>query len=186
MCKLMQYQYIILCLPTSLFTQVGYVDNKYVSIPVNIDTVNLLFKEQIRSSKEMGSWLKAEQVNFATLENSNQACLSRFGQCLCEKLFTPYTLKQWEKHPDELNLSALWRIPVLKNYDDRYFPNDQYQALPKEGYTNFVKNMLLEKRISVKLETNFFNFRDSKEFRHSSFEKIIYTGKRLHSLVNDK
>ncbi len=165
----------------------GFVDNEYVPIPVNIDTVNLLFKKNIRSSKEMSSWLETEQVNFKTLEDSNQACLSRVGTQLCNKLFRHYTYKQWSKYPNELNSSVLLRIPLSKNYDDRYFPNDQYQALPREGYTNFVNNMLLHKRISLKLDTDFFKFQETKEFSHFSFEKIIYTGKRLidSQLIND-
>ncbi len=36
----------------------GYIDNKYVPIPVNISTVNKLCNENIQTEKEMNEWLK--------------------------------------------------------------------------------------------------------------------------------
>ena len=71
---------------------------------------------------------------------------SRIGDILYEKLIKNYTYKQWNKYPEELNASVLARIPIRNNFDTRYF-SDKYQALPKNGYTNFIKNMITHKNI---------------------------------------
>ena len=47
----------------------------------------------------------------------------------------PYTKKQWDKWPAELDASVLARLPVRSNRDDKYF-DDKYEyrhvMLPKD------------------------------------------------------
>ena len=50
--------------------------------------------------------------------------LSRVGRRLYEKLFKPYTIKQWSKTPAQLGPEVLARIPVRNNYDTRYFSDE--------------------------------------------------------------
>ncbi|XP_045212915.2 UDP-galactopyranose mutase-like [Mercenaria mercenaria] len=137
------------------------VKGKYVPIPVNIDTVNTLFNLDIRSVKEMNSWLKNEQVHYNRSSlNSEEMALSRVGLKLYELLFKPYTIKQWNKTPAELGPSVLARIPVRNNWDTRYF-SDQFQALPKNGYTELVKNMLKSPKITIRLNIDYFDIQGS-------------------------
>jgi UDP-galactopyranose mutase len=96
-------------------------------------------------------------------------CLSRVGQELYDKLFKPYTIKQWNKDPSELDSLVLARIPVRNSWDPRYF-SDKYQALPKHGYTKFVESILNHSNILVKLNTDFFDI-DKK-----IYDKVIFTG----------
>ena len=67
--------------------------------------------------------------------------------------FRPYTYKLWGKTIEELDPSILKRVPVRDDDNEYYFPNDEYQALPKDGYTNLVKNMLDHENIEVVLNT---------------------------------
>ncbi|XP_045210758.2 UDP-galactopyranose mutase-like [Mercenaria mercenaria] len=137
------------------------VKGKYVPIPVNIDTVNSLFNLNIKSVKEMNSWLKNEQVHYNRSPlNSEEMALSRVGLKLYELLFKPYTVKQWNKTPAELGPSVLARIPVRNNSDDRYF-SDRFQALPKDGYTELVNNMLNSPQITIRLNMDYFDVRRS-------------------------
>ncbi|XP_053381432.1 UDP-galactopyranose mutase-like [Mercenaria mercenaria] len=147
------------------------VKGKYVPIPVNIDTVNTLFNLDIKSVKEMNSWLKNEQVHYnRTLLNSEEMALSRVGLKLYELLFKSYTIKQWNKTPATLGPSVLARIPVRNNWDTRYF-SDQFQALPKNGYTGFIKNMLKSPQIIIRLNMDYFDVR-----RSIKCEKTYFTG----------
>jgi len=56
--------------------------------------------------------------------------------------FRPYTYKMWGKTIEELDPSILNRVPVRDDDNEYYFPNDEYQALPKDGYTALVEKML--------------------------------------------
>jgi len=149
----------------------SYVDDKYVSIPVNITTVNELCDENIQNSKEMDEWLKENQVKYEKIENGEEMAKSRVGNILYEKMFKSYTIKQWNKLPQELDASVLARIPIRNDFDTRYF-NDKYQYLPKNGYTNLIKNMLNNELIEIELNTDFFEIDQYKD----QYEGIIYTG----------
>lgn len=151
----------------------GLVDNKFVSIPVNITTVNLLCGENIKDEKEMEEWLAKNQVKYDEIINSEQMAKSRIGNILYEKLIKHYTYKQWNKFPEELDKSVLERIPIRNNFDTRYF-SDKYQALPKKGYTHFFEKLLNNNNIEIKLNTDFIDFRKNNDL--SIFKKIIYTG----------
>lgn len=148
-------------------------DNKFVSIPVNITTVNELCKETIQNEDEMNDWLEKNQIKYDKITNSEEMAKSRIGNVLYEKLIKNYTFKQWNKYPNELNKSVLARIPIRNNFDTRYF-SDKYQALPKYGYTELVKNMLTNDNIELKLNTSFEDFKKTNDM--NKIECIIFTG----------
>eukprot|EP00529_Nitzschia_sp_RCC80_P000963 CAMPEP_0113467198 /NCGR_PEP_ID=MMETSP0014_2-20120614/14687_1 /TAXON_ID=2857 /ORGANISM="Nitzschia sp." /LENGTH=545 /DNA_ID=CAMNT_0000359491 /DNA_START=347 /DNA_END=1985 /DNA_ORIENTATION=+ /assembly_acc=CAM_ASM_000159 len=150
---------------------VGIVDGKHVPIPVNINTVNMLFNLTINSTSEMDEWLKQEQVHYDhEPTNSEEMALSRVGPRLFRSIFEPYTIKQWAKHPKELGPEVTARIPVRNNFDGRYF-GDPYQALPTHGYTKFLANIMESPRITVKTETDYFEYKDRLRCKHT-----YYTG----------
>jgi UDP-galactopyranose mutase len=152
---------------------VSKIDSQtYVPIPVNATTVNQLCGANLKTEEEMATWLAANQVSPPVADcpsNSEEMALSRVGKDLYEKLFLPYTVKQWNKHPRELDPSVLARIPVRSNFDDRYF-EDKYQALPRDGYTAVVQAMLTHPAITVHLNTSY----DPTLHRPTKF--LFYTG----------
>jgi len=151
----------------------SFVDEQFVNMPVNINTVNKLCNENIQTEKDMLDWLKENQVVYNKINNSEEMAKSRVGEKLYKKLFHNYTIKQWAKDPKELNKSVLERIPIRSNFDTRYF-TDKYQALPKFGYTHFCQKMLNSKNIEYNLNTDFFDFKKKNDL--SKFDAIIYTG----------
>lgn len=146
------------------------VDTKLVPIPVCIPTVNSLFKEDIKTDKEMDIWLKKNQVPFKQISNSEEMALSRVGKKLYHLLFYNYTWKQWNRKPSELGPEVLARIPVRNNFDTRYFC-DKYQALPEKGYSIFLKNLLKNSKITTLLNTDYFEIKDKIKS-----SETIYTG----------
>lgn len=164
---------------------IGYVDDKFVPIPVNIDTVNKLCNENITNSTQMNNWLSKNQRKFSSVDNGEKAALSRVGDVLYEKIFKHYTKKQWDKYPAELNASVLERIPVRNDFNELYF-SDEYQILPLEGYTKWFENLVKHENINVKLNCDFFNLSDDEK---SQYSKIFYTGPidaYFHNLKGNK
>jgi UDP-galactopyranose mutase len=152
---------------------ISQVDNKFVSVPVNITTVNELCNENIQTPQEMTEYMKRVQVPSAAPQNSEEMALSRVGKDLYEKMFKAYTIKQWNKEPKELDASVLARIPIRYDFDTRYF-SDKYQALPTHGYTKFIESMLKNPLIKVYTSTDFEEYRRTNPL--SKFKKIFYTG----------
>lgn len=150
----------------------SYVNNIYVPIPVNITTINLLCNENLKTEDDANNWLLKNQIKYKNICNSEEIAKSRIGTILYEKLIKNYTFKQWAKYPNDLDKSVLERIPIRKNFDDRYF-DDKYQALPSDGYNIFFENILKNELIDIKLNTDFFQFKKDNDI---SKLKIIYTG----------
>lgn len=154
-------------------TVLSYVDNKFVPIPVNITTVNLLCNQTIQTIDEMNTWLEENQIKYDSITNSEEIAKSRVGTILYDKMFSNYTYKQWNKYPSELDSSVLSKIPIRNSFDTRYFDH-KYQALPKHGYTSFIHKMLENPNITIQLDCDFESFKKNNDL--SIFEGIIFTG----------
>lgn len=148
-----------------------FVDGKLVPLPVNIDTVNIIFGINIKTEDEMKRWLEKNTEKIAEPKNGEEAALARVGRVLYEKLFKNYTKKQWDRWPAELDASVLNRIPVRTNYEDGYF-TDKYQARPLGGFTQLISKMLAHPNIKVELNTDYFFARD----KFSGYKKLFFTG----------
>lgn len=79
--------------------------------------------------------------------------------------FRPYTKKMWGVELDDLNPDIINRVPIRNDDNELYFPNDEYQAMPKEGYTKMVENMLHHHNIEVELNF-YFNYGLEAEYDH--------------------
>lgn len=148
------------------------VDGKLVPVPVNITTVNRIFGLSLRNESEMKTWLAENTERIDNPKNSEESAVSRVGRVLYEKMFKNYTKKQWDLYPHELDPQVMNRIPVRTNFDDRYF-TDEYQGMPKDGYTTLFRNLFDHPNIALQLDTDFFEHRD--EFRNA--EKLFFTGR---------
>lgn len=144
--------------------------DKEVPVPVNITTVNELFNLNIKNTEEMDKFLESERYKSAEIINSEHSAISKVGPRLYELIFKNYTIKQWDKHPSELDALVLNRIPVRNNFDDRYF-TDKYQGMPKDGYTKMFEKMINHPNIEVKLNTDYFDIKNN-----ITFKKMFFTG----------
>lgn len=129
---------------------IGTYKEKKFPIPVNIETVNTLLGQNIKTEEEMREFMKTKQEVLDVYTNSEEVALSRVGRELYEIIFRGYTKKQWECEPRDLDSSVLARIPVRYTSENGYF-SDPYQALPKEGYTKMCEKMLSNPLIEVRV-----------------------------------
>ncbi len=147
----------------------AYVDGKKVPMPINLDTINMLFGTAY-DSNNLEEFFDKVKLNILEPKNAEESVTSKVGVELYEKFFKNYTIKQWNTDPKNLDASVTARIPIRTNRDDRYF-SDKYQGMPKKGYTKMMQNILDSKRIHILLNTDFFDVRDQLDYEH-----LIYTG----------
>jgi UDP-galactopyranose mutase len=149
------------------------VDGKLIPMPVNINSVNLLFNLDLRNKEEMILWLEKNRVKLDhPPKNSEELALSRYGKKIYEKLYKYYIKKQWGKWPSELDPLVMNRIPIRTNFEDHYF-SDRYQVMPSNGFTRIFQNMLKNKRVEIQLNQDYFKF----DKHISKPEKIFFTGR---------
>lgn len=72
-----------------------------------------------------------------------------------DTFFRPYTRKMWGVPLEELDPEILSRVPIREDLNELYFPNDTFQALPKDGYTAMFRRILDHDLITVHLNTRY-------------------------------
>jgi UDP-galactopyranose mutase len=145
------------------------VEGKLLPIPINLDTINRLYGLKL-GENEVEKFLAARAIKYESPRTSEQVVLSRVGRDLYEKFFRNYTRKQWGIDPSELDAQVTARIPVRTNRDNRYF-TDQFQFMPRWGFTRMFENMLDHEQIDLALATDFHELRKEVNFR-----QLIYSG----------
>lgn len=152
------------------YTIKSFTRDRYWSFPINLNT----FEEWLGRSAdaaEFTTWLETHRLPIAEPRNSEEVILSQVGRELYELFFEGYTLKQWKRHPRELDRSVCGRIPIRTNRDDRYL-SESFQALPDYGYTAMFENLLAAApSVEVHLGMDFAEAR--AKFRH---KHLIFTG----------
>ena len=128
----------------------------------------------VRTPQEAMDKINEQRQEMAGKEPQNleEQAISLIGRDIYEKLIKGYTEKQWGRKATELPAFIIKRLPVRLTYDNNYF-NDDYQGIPKGGYTQIVEKMLDNENIEVELNTDFF---DKKDEYLKNFDKIVYTG----------
>jgi len=149
----------------------SYTEGRYWNFPINLNTFEQIIGRK-STSAAFARYLEEKRVPIETPKNSEQVIVSQVGWELYEKFFLGYTLKQWKKHPQELDASVCGRIPIRTNRDDRYL-KESFQALPREGYHRLFANMLAAAGDKVKVELN----TDYRSVQNKyDFGQVVYTG----------
>lgn len=140
------------------------------SFPINLNT----FEEFIgrpSTSEEFASWLLEHREDIPNPQNSEDVILSQVGREFYELFFEGYTLKQWKRHPRDLDASVCGRIPIRTNRDDRYL-TEEFQALPQDGYSKLFENILAASPgVELHLGMEFSEARTRWKHQH-----LIFTG----------
>ena len=148
----------------------SYSDGRYWNFPINLNTFEQFLGRE-SSTGEFEAWLSSKRVPIETPSNSEEVIVSQVGWELYEKFFKNYTLKQWRKDPKDLDASVCGRIPIRTNRDDRYL-EDEFQALPKDGYHRMFQRMLESSPgVTLHLQTDYRD--DVGKIPH---DHMIYTG----------
>ena len=149
------------------------VEGKKVPVPFNLTSLHALFPAARAERLEK---LLVEHagpdanVPILRLRETAAGELRELAEYIYERVYLPYTLKQWELDPAELAASVLSRVPVRVGRDDRYF-QDTYQAMPVPGYTEMFRRLLDHPNITLELGVD---FREVE--RRAQYERLVYTG----------
>lgn len=121
--------------------------------PINLDTLSQFYQREL-TGEDARALLESVRVPFEHPANSEEFVLSRIGRDLYEAFYLGYTLKQWGRHPRDLDASVCGRIPVRFNRDARYV-DQKYQLTPAKGFTAMFANMIDHPGIEVVLNTDY-------------------------------
>jgi len=126
-------------------------DGGLVPLPVNRVTVSRVFDVALPSAAETERFLAAIAVPCAVPRNAAEYLASRIGTVLTDLFFRPYTRKMWAQELEDMDPAVVRRIPVRLDDEDRYFPSDAFQIMPRDGYGRVVGNILDHPNIGVRV-----------------------------------
>ncbi len=172
---------------------VASVDDYIIPIPFNFNTLYMVYPEDkaaLLEKKVLAKYGKNRKIPILELLKESDDDLKDLAQYVYDKIFVNYTAKQWGKKPEEIDGAVTARVPILTNYDNRYF-TDKYQAVPEEGYTKIFEKMLKHKNITVELNCDALDRIEVDENNNIVFDgkacrsKVIFTG-MIDELFLDK
>ncbi|HEX6961901.1 MAG TPA: UDP-galactopyranose mutase [Lacipirellula sp.] len=140
------------------------------SFPINLQTLHELWG--VKTPEEAARRLEAAREK-SDEDNLEAWIVGQVGRELYELFVRGYTAKQWGRDPSELPASIIKRIPIRLTWDDNYF-DDEYQGIPRDGYTRMFENMLDHESIEFETGVDFFEHRRELE---KSASRLVYSGK---------
>ena len=163
----------------------------FVPLPINIETVNSVFNKYLQSEEEMQSFLQGVSEPISAPSNAAEFLYANIGLELTNLFFRPYTKKMWSMNLEQMSADVVKRIPLRFDAEDRYFPNDKYQILPRDGYTSIFENILNHVNINVDLRVRFylsmedeydhvFNSMPIDEYFECQFGELPYRSIKFH------
>ncbi len=166
-------------------------DRRYAPLPINRNTINIVFDVALRNDEEVKTFLATRSVPCAQVRNAADHLYGRVGKTLTDLFFRPYTKKMWDLDLEEMDAAVVKRIPLRFDDEDRYFPDDEFQLLPEHGYTAIFGNILDHELINVSLNTPFhasmlpgyshcFNSMAIDEYFDETFGPLPYRSIRFH------
>src|SRR5215213_6087865 len=141
-------------------------------MPINLGTICQYFgrhltPDQARALvREQAGELAASEVG-----NLEDRAVSLIGRPLYEAFVRGYTEKQWQTDPRDLPPEIISRLPVRYTFNNRYF-NDDYEGLPVDGYTAWLRRMADHERMDVVLGVDYLDVRALVP----SGTPVVYTG----------
>jgi UDP-galactopyranose mutase len=146
------------------------VNGELFPFPINLNTLRKFFKQDF-TPESARAFLDSKREQIDAPQNSEEFVLSRVGRELYEAFYLGYTLKQWGKHPRELDPSICGRIPIRFNEVETYVDH-KYQIMPAKGYSRMFGQMLNQQNIEVTLGIDYNDVRG--KIRPS--KATLYTG----------
>jgi len=151
----------------------GMIEGQLVPIPFNLNSIETLFTQKMAVkfiNKLTTAYGFGARVPILQLRETMDDDLKFLADYVYYNIFENYTKKQWGLNPEDLSSLVTARVPILASRDNRYF-QDKYQAMPSNGFTALVKNMLSNSNIQILLNTNWHDIKNEINFKY-----IVFTG----------
>ena len=146
----------------------GTKDGTVFPVPVNLMTMYILWG--VTTPRQAAEKIEQTRVHCEDPTNLEDWILSQIGTDLYELVVKGYTEKQWGRSCRDLPARIIKRLPIRMTWDDRYH-GDRYSALPEEGYSGLMGNVL--DGIPVELGVDYFDDRDRWD---AKAKMVVYTG----------
>lgn len=170
------------CEPINYSTKCeAIIDGVSTPSPFNFKTIDQFYdeKDAKKLKEKLVNYYKGKSsVTVIELLESDDVDIKKYAEFLFEKDYRPYTAKQWNLKPEDIDPSVLKRVPIVLSYGETYF-YDKYEFIPENGFSELYKKMIDHRNITIMLETDaleHITFNDNKVLYDGIDLPLIYTG----------
>lgn len=166
---------------------VGKVYDKFIPIPFNLNSIRMVYEKEKAEKlieKLIDEYGKESAIPILKLRENEDEAIRELAEYVYENVFVKYTGKQWGVKPYEIDEAVTARVPVILTGTDGYF-TDEYQAMPKDGYTKLFTEMLAHPNIEIRLDSS---AKDCLKLENGQiyFECIEFTGDVIFTGMTDE
>lgn len=171
-------------------------DGRTVPLPINLDSLSIFANKTLHNEDEAVAFIESQRVRIEHPGNAAEYLYSKLGVEITDSLFRPYSEKMWDLKLEQLASSVVQRVAIRFDHDDRYFPNDRFQILPRDGYTSIFQAILRHENIRAWLGVK-FDHEMSKDYNYTfasvpideyfdfAYGELPYRSIRFHRHVRD-
>ena len=120
-------------------------------LPINRRTLEIVFGVDLPDADAARSLLARVSEKIEHPAHAADYLNSQIGKELTDLFFRPYTKKMWALDLEELDAGVVKRLPLRFDDEDRYFPDDRFQLMPRHGYTAIFDRLLDHPNIEIGL-----------------------------------
>lgn len=120
-------------------------------LPINRRTLEIVFGVHLADAEAAQALLARVSARIEHPAHAADYLHSRIGKELTDLFFRPYTKKMWALDLEELDADVVKRLPLRFDDEDRYFPQDRFQLMPRHSYTAIFERILDHTNIKVEL-----------------------------------
>ena len=143
----------------------AYINNKYVSIPINFKSLDTLYGEKratILKEKLIKLYGLGNEVHILTMRNSDDPVIRELADELYNNIFVGYNTKMWGLLPEELDPSIPGRLPIRVSYNNKNCKK-KYELIPRDGYKALFKSIVCSENIDILLNCKASEFMKIEE-----------------------
>lgn len=163
------------------------VGDTLLPLPFNLNSLYRIYPADEARQLELSliqRYGAGSKVPILELKQTDEPALQQLADWIYQNIFVNYTMRQWGIKAEDIAPDVLARVPVVVSRDDRYF-HDQYQAIPSQGYTALINNLLAQPGIDIQLQQDALQ-RLRLEHGKVWLDGELFTGKLIYTGMLDQ
>ena len=153
----------------------AFVEGNIVPMPFNLNTLYDSLSQQMAQALEVkliNNFGYNKRVRISELKQTNDKDLNFLADYIFESVYKGYINQKHLYASEEKKEKLIAKVSISLDRNDQFY-HDKYQAVPSNGYSEMMKNIIDNKLIELKLNVDFRNLKPSDLEKYT---KIIYTG----------
>lgn len=147
-------------------------------LPFNFNSIEILFGKSflnkiLRKAKEYALPFEISIFDLKNLALKDEDFKIIYNY-IYNNIFLNYSKKQWGEHFTVIDKEIFKRFPIRFSFENNFF-NDEFQGMPKDGYSNLIFSMLQDKNIEIFLNCDFSVFKKENKNIFENYN-IFFTG----------